>query len=86
MGWTDGPATILVIPDWKDPCCTRIITDGVDPKPDIDEILASIDIGSSLLTAVEFGKPWLGTTVKEATASIKLFILAIRSTSGIDKA
>lgn len=78
MGWTDGPATILVIPDWKDPCQTRILTDGVDPAPDIDEILASIDIGASLLTAVEFGKPWRGTTVADAMTGFSRFAKAMR--------
>lgn len=78
FGIFDGPATVLILPDWKDPCRTRILTDGVDPEPDIDEILASIDIGASLLTAVEDGTPWRGTTVADAQKGIAAFVKALR--------
>lgn len=78
LGFMDGPATILVIPNWGEPCSTRIITDGVDPKPDIDEILASIDIGASLLTAVEFGKPWRGISMRTAAQGLAAFQKAMR--------
>lgn len=36
LGFFDGSATILIIPNWAEPCRTRIITDGVDPEPNID--------------------------------------------------
>lgn len=55
LGWMDGPASILVLPNWIDPCQTRILTDGVQPEPITDEVLQSLDIGASLLSAVEFG-------------------------------
>ena len=55
LGFMDRGAAILVIPNWNDPCRTRIITEGVNPPVSVSEVLSSEDIGASLLSSVEFG-------------------------------